>query len=218
MTGPLWSLPAGDLSAAFGLLYKRDEFEYDADAALSRMLPGVPGVIGPRPDIAGFPAAPDRAGDASNADAYLELRAPVLKERPGAQLLELGLGYRYSDYSQVGGVNSYKADLLYRPVSPLRLRGSYQHAVRAPSIEELYFPPVSSQFIVPRPDPCDAISVAAAHRAGSRPGGGSVPGAGRAGRVAAELTPSSCAGWTASRAAIRSRSRSRRTPTPPASR
>jgi len=160
VTGPLWSLPAGDLSAAFGLLYKRDEFEYDADAALSRMLPGVPGVIGPRPDIAGFPAAPDRAGDASNTDAYLELRAPVLKERPGAQLLELGLGYRYSDYSQVGSVNSYKADLLYRPVSPLRLRGSYQHAVRAPSIEELYFPPVSNQFIVPMPEPCDANSPA----------------------------------------------------------
>ncbi len=160
VTGPLWSLPAGDLSAAFGLFYKRDEFEYDADATLSRVLPGVPGVIGPRPDVAGFAAAPDRSGDESNTDAYVELRVPVLNERPGAQALELGLGFRYSDYSQAGGVSSYKAELLYRPVSPLRLRGSYQHAVRAPSIEELYFPPVSNQFIVPVPDPCDVSSEA----------------------------------------------------------
>ncbi len=160
VTGPLWSLPAGDLNAAIGLFYKRDEFEYDADDALSKSLPGVPGVIGPRPDIAGFAAAPDRSGDESNTDAYVELRVPVLKDQPGAQSLELGLGYRYSDYTQAGGVSSYKAELLYQPVSPLRLRGSYQHAVRAPSIEELYFPPVSNQFIVPVPDPCDVNSPA----------------------------------------------------------
>jgi outer membrane receptor protein involved in Fe transport len=118
------------------------------------VLPGVPGVIGPRPDVAGFPAAPDREGDESNTDAYLELLAPLLKDKPGVQSLELGLGYRYSDHSQAGAADAYKAELLYRPVKPLRLRGSYQHAVRAPSIEELYYPPVSSQFLVPRPDPC----------------------------------------------------------------
>ena len=49
---------------------------------------------------------------------------------------------------------------MYRPIEPLRLRGSYQHAVRAPSIEELYYPPVSNQFLVPRPDPCDVRSEA----------------------------------------------------------
>ncbi len=161
------------------------------------------------------PAAPDRAGDASNTDAYVELRVPVLKDQPGAQLLELGLGYRYSDYSQVGGVSSYKAELLYRPVNPLRLRGSYQHAVRAPSIEELYYPPVSNQFIVPMPEPCDANSPA---RTG--PDRAQVEALCLAQGVPAALLPttiSSCAGSTASRAAIRTSSRSRRTPTPLAS-
>jgi outer membrane receptor protein involved in Fe transport len=162
--GPLLSLPAGELRAAVGLFYKRDEFTYDADPTLSAVLPGVPGVIGPRPDVAGFPAAPDREGDESNADAYLELLAPLLKDKPGVQSLEFGLGYRYSDHSQAGGADAYKAELLYRPVTPLRLRGSYQHAVRAPSIEELYYPPVTSQFLVPRPDPCTYNS---AQRTGS---------------------------------------------------
>jgi len=40
----------------------------------------------------------------------------------------------------------------------LMLRGSFAHAVRAPSIEELYYPPVSSQFDIPMPDPCSASS------------------------------------------------------------
>ena len=158
LDGPLVSMPAGELQAAIGLFYKRDEFDYDASPALSAMLPGVPGVIGPRPDIAGFPAAPDRSGDESNLDAYLELRLPLLRARPGVESLEVGLGYRRSDYSRAGAADSYKAELLYRPVSPLRVRGSFQHAVRAPSIEQLYYPPVQSQFLVPMPDPCSASS------------------------------------------------------------
>jgi iron complex outermembrane recepter protein len=159
ISGPLLTLPAGLVRMAGGLFYKRDEFDYDADAALSAVLPGVPGIIGPRPDISGFAAAPDRSGHESNTDAYVELRLPILPERLGAQSLELGLGYRYSKYSQAGDVDSYKAEVLYRPASALRLRGSLQHAVRAPSVEELYYPPVSDQFVIPIPDPCDAGSV-----------------------------------------------------------
>ena len=160
LTGPVATLPAGDLGAAVGLFYDHEDFEYDADDALSAILPAVPGVIGARPDIAGFAASPDRSGDDSNIDAYVELRAPLLRDRPGAQLLEAGLGYRYSSYEEAGVVSSYKADLIYRPVQPLMLRGSYQHAVRAPSIEELYFPPVADQFGIPVPDPCDTDSAA----------------------------------------------------------
>jgi outer membrane receptor protein involved in Fe transport len=157
VSGTLGALPAGDVSLAVGLLYKKEDFEFDADPAVSAMLPRVePDVIGPRPDISGFPGVPDRSGDVSNTDVYAELHVPLLRDLPGVRALELGLGYRYSDYSQAGAANSYKAELQYRPVSPLRLRGSYQHAVRAPSIEELYFPPVSDQFEIPRPDPCDA--------------------------------------------------------------
>jgi outer membrane receptor protein involved in Fe transport len=160
VTGPLATLPAGDLQAAFGALYKRDEYDYDASDALSGVLPGVPGVIGPRPAISGFAPSPDRSGDDSNTDVYAELRVPLLDSRRGAELLELGLGYRYSQYRSAGNADSYKAEALYSPVVPLRVRASFQHAVRAPSLEELYYPPVASQFIIPIPDPCDAGSPA----------------------------------------------------------
>jgi iron complex outermembrane receptor protein len=79
---------------------------------------------------------------------------PLLKDQPGVLSLDFGLGYRYPDYLQAGGVSSYKAELVYRPISPLRARGSCQHAVRAPSIEEPYYPPVRSQFEIAGPARC----------------------------------------------------------------
>jgi outer membrane receptor protein involved in Fe transport len=162
--GPLATVPGGAVEVALGILYKRDEFEYRADPALSAMLPGVPGVFGPRPDISGFAGAPDRSGDESNTDLYVEALLPLLRERRGVESLELGLGYRRSEYSQAGGVDSYKVELAYRPVSRFLLRSSLQHAVRAPSIEELYYPAVPNQFALPWPenDPCRAGSAARA--------------------------------------------------------
>lgn len=161
--GPLFVLPAGELRVAAGVFYKRDEFAFASDPILSAVLPGVPGVIGPRPDITGFPSGADRSGRQSNTDLYVEALAPLLRDRPGAQSLELGLGYRYSDYSIAGGADSYKAELSWQPLKPLRLRGSYQHAVRAPSIDELFYPELSNQFLLGPPglapwDPCDVDS------------------------------------------------------------
>lgn len=70
----------------------------------------MPGVIGPRPDIAGFAAAPDREGSESNTDLFAELLIPVFGGAADAQSLDLGLGYRYSDYNHAGGVSSYKTE------------------------------------------------------------------------------------------------------------
>ena len=158
VNGPLLELPAGPLRAAFGVFYKKDQFDYNADPVLSAMLPGVTGVIGPRADIAGFDAAPDRSGEENNTDLYVELLVPLLDRMPWAQSLDLGVGYRYADYQNAGGVGSYKADVAYRPVDAIRLRGSYQHTVRAPSVEELFYPHVAGQFVVNPPDPCSASS------------------------------------------------------------
>ncbi len=158
ISGPLLTLPAGELRTAFGVFYKDDEFRFKPAEGLSAYLPEVPGVIGARPDLTGFPSAPARSGSQSNTDLYVEALAPVLRDAPGVHSLELGLGYRYSDYSIAGNADSYKAELMYRPVQPVLLRGSFQHAVRAPSIDELYYPQLSNQFLVPRPDPCSVNS------------------------------------------------------------
>jgi outer membrane receptor protein involved in Fe transport len=159
LTGAALTLPAGDLRLAFGLMYKRDEFFYRADPLGSVILDD--GQV----DIQGFNASKDVAGLDHNMDAYVEALVPVLSDVTAVKQLEAGLGYRHSQYASAGGVDAYKAELLYQPVTPLRVRSSFQHAVRAPSVLELYDPllPVTygadeddpgGSFI----DPCDVRS------------------------------------------------------------
>jgi len=154
LSGPLLDLPAGELLVAGGVFFKREQFDYVPDPVLAVILPGVPGVIGPRPDISGFGAGAARSGEESNTDLYLEARAPLLRDAAAGRSLELGAGYRLSNYEQAGRADSYKLELTFRQNPALMWRGSLQHAVRAPSVEELYYPEIASQFVVPRPDPC----------------------------------------------------------------
>ncbi len=160
VNGPLLVLPAGDLRAAFGVFYQGTDFDFKPDDALSKVLPAVPGVIGPRPDVGGFPSAPARQGSQSNTDVYVEALAPIARDARGIHSLDIDVGYRRSDYLHGGTADSYKGEILYRPVQPVLLRGSYEHAVRAPSIDELFYPQLSDQFQVPVPDPCTYSSAA----------------------------------------------------------
>ena len=169
LSGPLLDLPAGPLQSAFGVLYKRDEFSYEPDPILTEFVPAVPGIIGPRPDVTGFGAGAARSGNESNVDVYGELLVPIYKDTAAGRFLDLGLGYRRSEYEQAGGADAYKAELTFRPHRVVLLRGSFQHAVRAPSIEELYFPEIAGQFLFDPPgslQPCRARSAMA--RTGSR--------------------------------------------------
>jgi len=147
--GPVMELPAGDLRMAFGVFHKRDEYSYTADPIVQEFLPDG------RSEVVGFNASDDVDGDESNTDYYVEALVPLLADVPGARSLELGLGYRYADYDAAGGADSYKAELLYRPVDSLRLRGSYQRAIRAPSVFELYQPQLQNFWFNDPRDPID---------------------------------------------------------------
>jgi outer membrane receptor protein involved in Fe transport len=58
------------------------------------------------------------------------------------QDLIISPGFRHSKYSSTGAVNAWKVDLLWSPVDDLRFRGSYQRAIRAPSVVELFNQPL----------------------------------------------------------------------------
>jgi iron complex outermembrane recepter protein len=133
-TGTLLALPAGALQLAIGAMYKSDESYYDGDPVGAVVLDDED------VDIQGFSASDDVEGSDSNVDVFVEALVPLLAGRPGAERLEIGLGYRHSQYQSAGGTDSWKLDLLYQPANSLRLRGSFQHAVRAPSVQELYLP------------------------------------------------------------------------------
>jgi outer membrane receptor protein involved in Fe transport len=85
----------------------------------------------------GLPVKPV-AGEIRVREIFGELRLPLATERPLAEDLSLDGGYRYSSYSNGFITQTYKAGLTWAPVRDIRLRGSYQHAVRAPNIGESY--------------------------------------------------------------------------------
>ncbi len=146
------TLPAGALRMAIGVQYRNDEYRYHADDTLRTILgDGLP-------DIVGFEAADDINADDHNTDLYVEAAIPLLADRPGVESLETVLGYRYSDYASAGGVDTWKAELLYRPADAIRLRASYQRAVRVPSIFELFLPGTASDVELFAPEPCSVDS------------------------------------------------------------
>ena len=147
------TLPAGDLRMAIGVQYRSDEYRYHADEALRKILPDG------GPDIIGFEAASDIDASDHNTDLYVEVAIPLLADLPGIDSLESVLGYRYSDYASAGGVDTWKAELLYQPVTTVRVRGSYQRAIRVPSIFELFLPGTSNFAYFDPPEPCSVDSL-----------------------------------------------------------
>lgn len=165
LQGGLFQLPAGEVRFAAGLQYREDNFAFRPDASLSRINP-----IVTRPDggttggseIAGFNPQQAIAGSVNSREAFVELLVPVLADLPLVQSLEMSLGYRYADYTTIGGAGSYKAELDWTVNDQVRIRGGIQRAVRAPSIGELFAPLNTSFPSIGTPsasgvagDPCD---------------------------------------------------------------
>ena len=86
-------------------------------------------------------------------EAYAELNFPLLKDLPGAQLLDLDVAHRFSHYSNFGDTNNNQYKLSWKPIDDLLVRGSYGTGFRAPSIANLYGG--SLQSFTTYTDPCD---------------------------------------------------------------
>ncbi len=87
----------------------------------------------------GSAAVPIDAGD-NVTDLWAELRVPIVQDKFLAKDLIFDTGYRRSDYSITGAVNTYKFELQWAPITDIRFRGTYQRAIRAPSLIELFNP------------------------------------------------------------------------------
>lgn len=114
-------------------------------------------------EIAGFNPSPSVNGSVNSIDLFGEALVPLLSNLPFIQQLDMTLGYRYSDYSSIGGTQAYRADLDWTIIDGLRLRGGYNRAVRAPSVGELYSPLGTNYMAIgqanasaPGGDPCDS--------------------------------------------------------------
>jgi outer membrane receptor protein involved in Fe transport len=117
------------LGVAFGSEYRREALDFRVDSAFeSGDLTGQGGPLEPV------------AGAYQVYELYGEGRLPLAQDMPFAKSLNLDVGYRFSDYSTAGVTSTYKVAGDWRPVDDLLLRATYERAVRAPNINELFTP------------------------------------------------------------------------------
>lgn len=85
------------------------------------------------------------AGQYSVAEGFFEAQIPVAQDLPGIHSLALDTAYRYSHYTSVGHTNTYKIGFDWSPLDGeleglIRVRGSYNRAVRAPTVQDFFQP------------------------------------------------------------------------------
>jgi iron complex outermembrane receptor protein len=89
-------------------------------------------------------------------EGFAEIRAPLMQDKPVVKELLFDTGYRYSSYSTDVKTHTYKFELQYAPIADYRFRASYDKAIRAPSIVELYNPQLVA-LIQYGNDPCAPV-------------------------------------------------------------
>lgn len=144
LNGSLFDMPAGAVSFAFGLEYRKETSESIPDAAQQSGQT----FTGTTPAV---------KGSYDVSEAYLEARLPLLKDKPFADLLAIEGGFRTSDNSVTGSSSSWRGGGEWAPVRDIRFRGMYAKSVRAPNVGEL-FTPQAPAISVPD-DPCLAVNV-----------------------------------------------------------
>jgi outer membrane receptor protein involved in Fe transport len=137
ISGEIAPLQGGMLSFAAGLESRRERFFNQPDALVSS---------GGSSDNFVLPTK----GQTKIDEAYIELDAPILKDLPGAQELEIDVAARKSRYSTNGLIGTTpvstspgnpinkKYSLRWKPITDLLLRASYGDTFRAPSVGDLY--------------------------------------------------------------------------------
>jgi len=102
-------------------------------------------------------------------EAFGEVIAPLVQDKPFFHDLSIGGGIRYSSYTvdapEAGNpsynTTTWKVEGNWAPVEDIRFRGSFNRSVRAPNISEL-FTPVTTQLSNLTDDPCASINEAGA--------------------------------------------------------
>ncbi len=103
-------------------------------------------------DLSGFGEGHGVDGSFNVYEGFGELRVPLVQNAPFIKSLSFEAGYRYSHYNIAGETNTYKVAGDWQPTEDIRFRASYNRAVRAPNILELFTPPTFALGV--NNDPC----------------------------------------------------------------
>ncbi|MDN5923410.1 MAG: TonB-dependent receptor, partial [Xanthomonadales bacterium] len=143
LTGDLFSLPAGDVSAAFGLEYRKYSINDQPSAASINGWEW------------GYSSAQVTKGKDAVKEAFGEIGIPILKGLPGVESLAVDVSARSFKYDSVGSSDHvWKTGINWQITPTFRIRGTVGTSYRAPGLYELYLGNQSG-FVSQRAiDPC----------------------------------------------------------------
>ncbi len=120
-----FGLPAGQVAAALGFDYRREE-SVDVSTYQAAVLKEFQ-----------FGDFPYFWGSYSTKEGFAEVNAPILKDQV-LKSLSFDAAYRGTDYSTSGFVQTYKFGVVSDLTNMLRLRASYSYDIRAPQLNQLF--------------------------------------------------------------------------------
>ncbi|MFN7220983.1 MAG: TonB-dependent receptor domain-containing protein [Burkholderiales bacterium] len=115
------------VGVAFGLERRVERLQLDTDTAFSTG--DLAGQGGPTIGL---------GGSYTVNEVFAEVRAPLIEGGQFAELLSINGSWRNSDYSTGPRTNAYGFGLEWAPIKELRTRASYQKAVRAANVIDLF--------------------------------------------------------------------------------
>ncbi len=139
-----WKMPSAKngIGVSFGVERRVDKLTLDTDSAFSTG--DLFGQGGPTIGL---------SGGYTVKDIYGEFRAPLIEGKQMAELLSVNGSARRSEYSNGPKTTSYGLGIEYSPVKEVRGRGSYQKAVRAANVIDLFTAQGLGLYDLPA-DPC----------------------------------------------------------------
>ena len=137
---------AEPLAVVFGAEYRRDKLNNVTDANLTAG--NLSGSGGPTISI---------GGQTNVTDIFMEARLPLINDKPFARSASIETAYRYSDYGSGVSTNTFKFSGDWAPVEDVRFRASFQRAIRAANVVELFTAQGNNLFDLAG-DPCGTDS------------------------------------------------------------
>jgi iron complex outermembrane receptor protein len=141
--GRFGQLQGGQIGMAFGVGYRKEQVDQTTDAISQTIRTGA--------GIQGFPAGlintlggfertnpQPTAGEYNVKEGFAEIDLPLLEGKSFAESLNVNAAVRYTDYSNSGGVTTWKGGFVYEPFRGYKLRATRSRDIRAPTLGELF--------------------------------------------------------------------------------
>jgi outer membrane receptor protein involved in Fe transport len=138
LSGDVFNLPAGPVSVAAGVEYRKEEVSSQVD---DRSLAS-------RWDLNNYKPI---NGSYNTKEVYGEIVVPILRDVVMFDSLDLNAAVRRTDYSTSGPVTTWKVGGTWDVVRDIRFRATKSRDIRAPNLRELFSPVVQTRGNISNP-------------------------------------------------------------------